>query len=51
MKIKTILLTLIALVSISTSTFAQPQGKQSYNFTRALEEAKKGNKADALDFL
>lgn len=51
MKIKIILLTLVALVSITTATLAQPQGKQSYNFTRALEEAKKGNKGDALDFL
>lgn len=51
MKIKSILLALIAIVSISISAVAQPQGKQSYNFTRALEEAKKGNKADALDYL
>lgn len=51
MKLKSILLTLIALISISSVSFAQPQGKQSYNFTRALEEAKKGNKADAMDFL
>lgn len=51
MKFKPILLTLIAIVSISIVSFAQPQGKQSYNFTRALEEAKKGNNADALDYL
>lgn len=51
MKFKLILLTLIAIVSISIVSFAQPQGKQSYNFTRALEEAKKGNNADALDYL
>lgn len=51
MKYKPILLTLIAIVSISIVSFAQPQGKQSYNFTRALEEAKKGNNADALDYL
>lgn len=51
MKFKPILLTLIAIVSISIASFAQLQGKQSYNFTRALEEAKKGNNADALDYL
>lgn len=51
MKFKPILLTLIAIVSISIVSFAQSQGKQSYNFTRALEEAKKGNNADALDYL
>lgn len=51
MKLKSILLTLIALVSISSVSYAQPQGKQSYNFTRALEEAKNGNKADAMDYL
>lgn len=51
MKFKPILLTLIAIVSISIASFAQPQDKQSYNFTRALEEAKKGNNADALDYL
>lgn len=51
MKFKPILLTLIAIVSISIASFAQPQGKQSYNFTRALEEVKKGNNADALDYL
>ena len=51
MKYKPILLTLIAIVCISIVTFAQPQGKQSYNFTRALEEAKKGNNADAMDYL
>lgn len=51
MKLKPIMLTLIAIVSISIASFAQPQGKQSYNFTRALEEAKKGNNADALDYL
>lgn len=51
LKLKSILLTLFALVSISSVSFAQPQGKQSYNFTRALEEAKNGNKADAMDYL
>lgn len=51
MKLKSILLTFFALVSISSVSFAQPQGKQSYNFTRALEEAKKGNNADAMDYL
>ena len=51
MKLKSILLTLFALVSISSVSFAQPQGKQSYNFTRALEEAKKGNNDDAMDYL
>lgn len=44
MKIKSILLALIAIVSISISAVAQPQGKQSYNFTRALEEAKKATR-------
>lgn len=51
MKLKSILLTLFVFVSISSVSFAQPQGKQSYNFTRALEEAKKGNNADAMDYL
>lgn len=51
MKFKPILLTLIAIVSIYIVSFAQPQSKQSYNFTRALEEAKKGNNGDALDYL
>lgn len=51
MKLKPIMLTLIAIVGISIVSFAQHQGKQSYNFTRALEEAKKGNNADALDYL
>lgn len=51
MKLKPIMLTLIAIVSISIVSFAQHQVKQSYNFTRALEEAKKGNNADALDYL
>ena len=51
MKLKSILLTLLALVSISSVSLAQPQGKQSYNFTRAIEEAKKGNNADAMDYL
>lgn len=51
LKLKSILLTLFALVSISSVSFAQPQGKQSYNFTRALEEAKNGNNADAMDYL
>lgn len=51
LKLKSILLTLFALVSISSVSFAQPQGKQSYNFTRALEEAKKGNNDDAMDYL
>lgn len=51
MKLKSILLTLFVLVSISSVSFAQPQGKQSYNFTRALEEAKKGNNDDAMDYL
>lgn len=51
MKYKSILLVLISIVSIFITSFAQPQGKQSYNFTRALEEAKKGNKADAIEYL
>lgn len=51
MKLKSILLALFAFVSISSVSFAQPHGKQSYNFTRALEEAKKGNNADAMDYL
>ena len=51
MKLKSILLVLSALVSISLTAFAQPQGNQSYNFTRAIEEANKGNNADALDYL
>lgn len=51
MNLKTILQTIITIVGISTVSFAQPQGKQSYNFTRAIEEAKKGNNADAMDYL
>ena len=31
LKLKSILLTFFALVSISSVSFAQPQGKQSYN--------------------
>lgn len=51
MTFKPILLPLFALVCISSVSFAQPQGKESYNFTRALEEVQKGNNADALDYL
>lgn len=51
MNYKSLLLTIIAVFGIFSTTFAQPQGKQSYNFIRALEEAKKGNKADAMDYL
>lgn len=51
MNLKTILLTIITIVGISTVSFAQPKGKQSYNFTRAIEEAKKGNNAEAMDYL
>lgn len=51
MKYKSILLVLISIVSIFITFFAQPQGNQSYNFTHALEEAKKGNKADAIEYL
>lgn len=51
MNYKSLLLTFIALVGIFSTSFAQPQGKQSYNFTRALEEVENGNKADAMDYL
>ncbi len=51
MKIRTILMILLVFVSVSAISFAQPQGKQSYNFTRALEEVRKGNKNDAMDYL
>ena len=52
MKLKSLVIILIATLSCSIHICAQPQSaKQSYNFTRALEEAKKGNKSEAMDFL
>lgn len=50
-KLKSLVIILIATLSCTIHICAQPQGKQSYNFTRALEEAKKGNNADAMDYL
>lgn len=52
MKLKSLAIFLIAAIITSFSLCAQLQGKkQSYNFSRALEEVKKGNKADAMDYL
>lgn len=43
---------IVMLAFFGLSAYAQGQAAMtSYNFTRALEEAKKGNKADALDYL
>lgn len=51
-KLKSLVIILIATLSCTIHICAQPQSaKQSYNFTRALEEAKKGNKSEAMDFL
>lgn len=51
MKLKSFLLSLLAVIFISAVSYAQPQGNLSYNFTRAIEEFKKGNKAEAMDYL
>ena len=52
MKLKTLVIILITTFSCTIHICAQPQSaKQSYNFTRALEEAQKGNKSEAMDFL
>ena len=52
MKLKSLVIILITTLSCSIHICAQPQSaKQSYNFTRALEETKKGNKSEAMDFL
>ena len=52
MKLKSLVIILVTTLICSIHLCAQPQGaKQSYNFTRALEEAQKGNKSEAMDFL
>lgn len=51
MKLKSIILTLAALFNCIGVANSQPQSvMKSYNFSRGLEEAQKGNNADALDF-
>lgn len=51
-KLKSVVIILIATLSCTIHICAQPQSaKPSYNFTRALEEAQKGNKSEAMDFL
>ena len=51
-KFKSLVIILIATFSCTIHICAQPQSaKQTYNFTRALEEVKKGNKSEAMDFL
>jgi len=51
MKLAKYIITLITIVCGYAAAVAQPQSvMKSYNFSRALEEAQKGNKADALDF-
>ncbi len=52
MKLKVLMAIIIAAVASLNHAYAQPKGvKQSYNFSRALEEVGKGNNVDALDFL
>ncbi|MBD5460972.1 MAG: aspartic protease, partial [Lachnospiraceae bacterium] len=52
MKLKSLVIILFTTLICSIHICAQPQSaKQSYNFTRALEEAQKGNKSEAMDFL
>lgn len=52
MRNKSILTVIITLLIGCVCSWAQPQSvMKSYNYSRALEEAKKGNKADAMDFL
>ena len=51
-KLKSLVIILIATLSCAIHICANPQNaKQSYNFTRAMEEAQKGNKSEAMDFL
>lgn len=52
MKLKFHFFALIAVLFGCAYSYAQPQSvMKSYNFSRALEEAKKGNNTDAMDFL
>lgn len=51
MKLKSIVLTLIALFIGIGVAYSQPQSvMKSYNFSRGMEEAQKGNNADAMEF-
>lgn len=50
MRLKFFIVALISLLSLQTAIFAQPK-KKSYNFTRAIEEAKENNNVLALEFL
>lgn len=51
MKLKSIVLTLVAIFFGIGVANSQPQSiRKSYNFSRGLEEAQKGNNADAMDF-
>ncbi len=40
----------MSVISLQVTSFAQPK-KRSYNFTRAVEEAKEGNNTKAMEFL
>ncbi len=52
MKLKYIFTAILSILIGCVSAMGQPQSvMKSYNFSRALEEAKKGNKAEAIDFL
>lgn len=52
MKLGTIIATIVIAAIGSFAAHAQIEtAMKSYNFSRALEEAKKGNNADAMDFL
>lgn len=51
MKLRSIVLTLASLFIGIGVAYSQPQSvMKSYNFSRGLEEAQKGNNADAMDF-
>lgn len=41
----------MAVIFITAVSYAQPQSNPSYNFTRAIEEFKKGSKTEAMDYL
>lgn len=52
MKLKFIFTAIFSILIGCGSAIAQPQSvMKSYNFSRAVEEAKKGNNAEALEFL
>lgn len=52
MKLKIIFTAILSIFIGFVSAMGQPQSvMKSYNFSTALEEAKKGNNAEAIDFL